>query len=93
MLALPKEPQKLYVSSWHSLPIRLTTMQFLWAMELLVGLSVLASVLVLYFLPVYLGQFWIRNCYPVMTLVGPTEEVIKQSLLGLRFLSMFTQTN
>lgn len=60
--------------------------------ELLSGLGLLAAALVLYFVPVYLGRCWIRSYYPAMTLVGPTEDIIKTSLPGIRFLSIFTQT-
>lgn len=115
LIALPKVPKKVYVSPSHYLPIRLTMTQFLWTMELLVGvasfcailgkrllqsdeeigllggMSLSVAVLVLYFLPAYLGRFWIRNYYPAMTLIGPTEEVIKRSLPGLRVFSMFSR--
>lgn len=115
LIALPKEPHKVYISSCHSLSMRLTMAQFLWAMELLVGaamfcgilgkrlwhadegigllvgLSLSVAALVLYFLPVYLGRFWIRRYNPAMTLFGPTEEVIKRSLPGLRLFSTFTR--
>lgn len=58
---------------------------------LLSGLSFLVAVFVLYFIPVYLGRFWIRHYYPAMTLVGPTEEVIKTSFPGIRSLCTFTR--
>ena len=60
--------------------------------EWLSGFGLLVAALVLYFVPVYLGRCWIRAYYPAMTLVGPTEDIIKTSLPGIRFLSNFTQT-
>lgn len=58
---------------------------------LLCGLSLMVAAFVLYFAPVYLGRLWIRHYYPAMTLVGPTEEVIKASLPGIRFIFTFTR--
>ncbi len=52
---------------------------------MLSGLSLLVAALILYFIPVYLGRLWIRHYFPAMALVGPTEEVIKTSLPGIRF--------
>ena len=115
LTALPKEPCRLYVSSFRCLPMRLTRTQFLWVMELIVGASVFAAMVgkrflhtgdtlgllsglsfmvatfVLYFIPVYLGRLWIRHYYPAMTLVGPTEEVIKTSFPGIRSICTFTR--
>lgn len=59
---------------------------------LLSGLSFLVAAFVLYFIPVYLGRLWIRHYYPAMTLVGPTEDVIKTSLPGIRSIFTFTRT-
>jgi len=50
------------------------------------GLSFIVAAFVLYFVPVYLGRLWISHYYPAMTLVGPTEDVIKTSLPGIRFI-------
>lgn len=58
---------------------------------LLTGLSFMVAAFVLYFIPVYLGRLWIRHYYPAMTLVGPTEEVIKTSLPGIRSMCTFTR--
>ena len=115
LTALPKERRSLYVSPSRCLPMRLTAMQFLWLMELIVaaavfaavvgkrllhsidpvgllgGLSFIVGAFVLYFVPVYLGRLWIRHYYPAMTLVGPTEEVIKRSLPGFRCRFIFIQ--
>ncbi len=55
------------------------------------GLSVIVVAFVMYFVPVYLGRLWIRHYYPAMTLVGPTEEVIKASFPGIRSIFPFTQ--
>ena len=52
---------------------------------MLSGLSLLVAALILYFTPEYLGRLWIRRYSPAMTLVGPTEEVTKISLPGIRF--------
>ena len=60
---------------------------------LLCGLSLMLAAFVLYFVPVYLGRLWIRHHYPAMTLVGPTEEVIKKSLPGIRSISRFPRSN
>ena len=57
---------------------------------LLSGVSLLVAAFVLYFVPVYLGRLWIRHYDPAMALVGPTEEVIKTSLPGIRFIFRFT---
>ncbi len=59
---------------------------------LLGGLSFIAAGCLLYFVPVYLGRLWIRHYYPAMTLVGPTEEVIKTSFPGIRSLFAFTRS-
>lgn len=58
---------------------------------LLSGLSFIVAAFVLYFIPVYLGRLWIRHYYPAMTLVGPTEEVIKTSFPGIRSICTFTR--
>lgn len=60
---------------------------------LLCGLSLMLAAFVLYFVPVYLGRLWIQHHYPAMTLVGPTEEVIKKSLPGIRSISRFPRSN
>ena len=52
----------------------------------LTGLCFIVAAFVLYFVPVYLGRLWIRHHYPAMTLVGPTEDVIKTTLPGIRFI-------
>jgi hypothetical protein len=57
---------------------------------LLSGLGFLIMAIGLYFVPSYLGRLWIRHHDPAMTLVGPTEAVIKTSLPGIRFLFTFT---
>jgi len=59
---------------------------------LLNGLGFLVAAFLLYFVPVYLGRLWIRHYYPAMTLVGPTEEVIRTSLPGIRSLFTFTRS-
>jgi len=41
---------------------------------------------VLYFTPVYLTRLWTHRYYPGMTLLRPTEAVIKKSFPGLRSL-------
>ncbi|OQW37549.1 MAG: hypothetical protein A4E19_12775 [Nitrospira sp. SG-bin1] len=56
------------------------------------GLSLMAVALVLYFVPVYLGRLWIRHHYPAMSLVGPTEEVIRTSLPGIRTIFTFPRS-
>jgi hypothetical protein len=58
---------------------------------LLSGLSFIVAAFVMYFIPVYLGRLWIRHYYPAMTLVGPTEEVIKTSFPGIRSICTFTR--
>jgi len=58
---------------------------------LLSGLSLMVAAFVLYFIPVYLGRLWIRHYYPAMTLVGPTEEVIKTSFPGIGSICTFTR--
>ena len=57
----------------------------------LLSLSFMVAALALYFVPVYLGRLWIRHYYPPMTLVGPTEEVIKNSFPGIRSICTFTR--
>jgi hypothetical protein len=49
---------------------------------LLGGLVLLAIGLALFFLPARLGRLWMERHYPVMTLVGPTEDVINKSFPG-----------
>ena len=58
---------------------------------LLSGLSFMVAAFVLYFIPVYLGRLWIRHYYPAMTLVGPTEEIIKTSFPGIRSICTSTR--
>lgn len=58
----------------------------------LIGLSFLVVASVLYFAPVYLGRLWIRRYYPAMTLVGPTDEIIKTTLPGIRSLFTFSRS-
>lgn len=58
---------------------------------LLSGLSFIVAACMLYFFPVYLGHLWIRHHYPAATLVGPTDEVIKSSLPGIRSIFAFTR--
>jgi hypothetical protein len=41
----------------------------------------------LFFLPVYLGRLWIERYYPIMPLLGPTEEVVSKSLPGILSIS------
>jgi hypothetical protein len=60
---------------------------------LLSGLSFIVAALVLYLVPVHLGRLWIRHYYPAMTLGGPTEEVIKTSLPGIRSIFTFTRSS
>lgn len=40
----------------------------------------------LYFLPVYLTKLWSERYYPAMSLLGPTEDVVKQSVPAVRSL-------
>lgn len=42
--------------------------------------------IMLYFTPVYLTRLWTQRYYPAMTLVRPTEDVIRKSFPGLRSL-------
>jgi hypothetical protein len=106
LTALPKAPQKIYLSGSLCLPMKLTLSQFLWMMEVAVASGVFCGVvakrwlagdlvnslllfgvgMALYFIPVYLTTLWIRRYYPAMTLLCPTEEVIKKSIPGLRSL-------
>ena len=51
-----------------------------------IGLVFLALGVGLYLLPVYLGTLWIKRYYPGMSLVGPSDDVIKQSLPARRSL-------
>ncbi len=111
LTAVANEPRTVYFSRTRCFPGRLTLTQFLWIMELIVGVAVFSAIvgkrflqagdmagllgglnlflfaLVLYFIPVHLGRLWISRHYPAMTLVGPTEEVIKTSLPGFRWMS------
>lgn len=54
------------------------------------GLILIAVAILLYFVPAYLGKLWIQHYYPAMTLVGPTEDVIKATLPGIRHIFTFT---
>ena len=49
-----------------------------------VSLLLFAVGLALYFMPVYLTKLWSERYYPAMTLVGPTEDVVNQSIPALR---------
>jgi hypothetical protein len=49
-----------------------------------VGLLLFALGLALYFIPVYLTKLWSERYYPAMTLLGPTEDVVNQSIPALR---------
>lgn len=49
-----------------------------------ISLLLLALGLALYFLPVYLAKLWTERHYPAMTLLGPTEDVVNQSVPALR---------
>ena len=55
------------------------------------GLILIAFAILLYFVPSHLGKLWIQHYYPAMTLVGPTEDVIKATLPGIRHIFTFTQ--
>jgi hypothetical protein len=48
------------------------------------GLLLLSLGLALFFLPARLGRLWMERHYPVMTLVGPTDDVINKSFPGFR---------
>ena len=52
----------------------------------MVGLLLFALGLGLYFLPVYLTKLWSERYYPAMKLLGPTEDVVNQSVPALRSL-------
>ncbi len=106
LMAIPKTPQKIYLSGSLNLPVKLTLSQFLWIMEVFVASGVFCGILanrllaedlmnslvlfgvgiVLYFIPVYLTRLWTNRYYPAMTLLRPTEDVIKKSFPGLRSL-------
>jgi hypothetical protein len=106
LIALPKAPQAIYLTSRLRLPVKLTLSQFVWMLEILVaagafcgitgkryfaedvtaGALLLALGGVLYFLPVYLTKLWSERYYPVLMLLGPTEEVINKSFPSLRSL-------
>ena len=43
--ALPKGPQRLYLSRSWFLPVRLTLLQFLWVMEMTVGVAIFSGIL------------------------------------------------
>lgn len=49
-----------------------------------VGLLLFALGLALYFIPVYLTKLWSERYYPAITLSGPTEDVVNQSIPALR---------
>jgi len=44
-IGLPKGPQKLYLSRSWFVPVRLTLLQFLWVMEMIVGAAVFSGIL------------------------------------------------
>ena len=50
-------------------------------LEVLLSILCLAVGLGLYFLPVYLGRFWIKRYYSVLDLLRPTEEIVSRCLL------------
>jgi hypothetical protein len=52
--------------------------------DLTSGLLLFAFGIVLYFTPVHLARLWTQRYYPAITLLGPTEDVIKKSFPGLR---------
>ena len=52
----------------------------------MVSLLLFALGLGLYFLPVYLTKLWSERYYPAMTLLGPTEDVVNQSVPAFRSL-------
>jgi hypothetical protein len=56
------------------------------AEDVTTGALLLALGCALYFLPVYLTKLWSERYYPVLMLLGPTEEVINKSFPGLRSL-------
>jgi hypothetical protein len=58
----------------------------LFAEDLVNSLLLLGVGIVLYFTPVYLSRLWTQRYYPAMTLLRPTEDVIKKAFPGLRSL-------
>ena len=56
----------------------------LFAEHPMTGVLLVAVGLVLYFVPVYLARLWSERYYPALTLVGPTEAIIKRSFPRLR---------
>ena len=56
------------------------------AEDLVMSLLLFGIGIVLYFTPVYLTRLWTKRYYPAMTLLRPTEDVIKKSFPGLRSL-------
>ncbi len=108
LVPLRNEPQRVYLSRSLYMPITLTLTQFIWMLEILVGLAVFTGILskryilegnaagivtglglfaaglVLFFLPVHLGRLWMDRYDPTMPLIGPTDDVIKESFPGLR---------
>lgn len=104
LMALPKAPQRIHLSSRVCLPVKLTVGQFVFMLEVLVaagggcgiagkryftedpttGVLLLGLGCALYFLPVYLTHLWSERYYPVLALLGPTEDVINKSFPGLR---------
>ena len=107
LMAVPNQPQLVYLSQSVRLPVKLTLTQFVWMMEFIVAAAVFSGImgkrflladgtvglltstifftvcLGLYFLPVYLGRLWIDRYSPAMPLLGPTEEVVNESLPGV----------
>jgi hypothetical protein len=104
LIALPKAPHTIHLTSRLCLPVKLTLSQFVWMLEILVaagafcgiagkryiaedvttGVLLLALGGVLYFLPVYLTKLWSERYYPVLMLLGPTDDVINKSFPSLR---------
>jgi hypothetical protein len=56
--------------------------------EPIFGLSLIVLGLPLYFLPVYLSKLWTERYYPMLAILGPSEEVLKKSFPDVR--SFFT---
>jgi hypothetical protein len=56
------------------------------AEDLTTGVLLLILGCALYFLPVYLTKLWRERYYPLLMLLGPTEDVINKSFPGLRSL-------
>jgi hypothetical protein len=52
--------------------------------EPIFSLPLIVLGLALYFLPVYLSKLWTERHYPMLVIVGPTEEVVKKSFPDIR---------